>query len=109
MAGKRSKEQHKTDALTVAEVLSEMECDLEERKKNPRWNLRFPSMYSAILKLCNCKEGKLPSGEDLGRRLRKYKGRVRRGYKLVTLNRGNTGMRWGVISRDYKAPKVVES
>ena len=106
---KEIQEQYKTDALTVAEVLSEMECDLEERKKNPRWNLRFPSMYSAILKLCNCKEGKLPSSHDLGKRLAKYKGRVRKGYKLVTLDRGKTGMRWGVISRDYKAPKVVES
>lgn len=99
---KEIQELHKTDALTITEVLAEIECDLEERKKNPRWEIRFPSLYQVILRLCNSKEGKLPSAHECGKRLSKYKGRARKGFKLVTFDRSKNGMRWGVISSERK-------
>lgn len=103
MGWKEIQDFHKTDALTLTEVLAEMECDLEERKKNARVEMRFPLLFQAIQRLCGSNEWKVPPAHRLSKRLVKYKGRARKGYKLTTFEKTKQGVRWGVVVSDGKA------
>lgn len=84
------------DAITVSDVVAEIESDLELRKHNQHHKLRFPRLYQAILQVCHIRDGKLPSAHVLGNKLRKYKGRPTRKHALVPYEKGEDGVRWGV-------------
>lgn len=84
------------DAITVSEVLAEIECDLDLRKHNPHHQLRFPRLYQAILQVCHIRDGKLPSPHLAALKIGKYKGRPVRKHALVQFEKGDKGFRWGV-------------
>lgn len=99
---KDMQEYYKCDSLTLAEIVAELECEVEQRKKNPHYDLRFPLLFQTIQKLCNVKDGKVPTAHLISKRLTKYKGRVRKGMKLVTFEKSTLGMRWGVVCAEAK-------
>ena len=94
---KEIQEYHKCDSLTLGEIVSELECDLDQRRRNPHYELRFPLLYQAVQRLCKTQEGKVPPAHVLSKRLGKYKGRSRRGMKIVSFEKTKDGLRWGVV------------
>lgn len=99
---KDMQEYYKCDSLTLAEVVAELECEVEQRKKNAHYDLRFPLLFHTLLKLCSVKDGKVPTAHLISKRITKYKGRVRKGMKLVTFEKSKLGMRWGVVCAEAK-------
>lgn len=89
-------EYRKTDALTVKEVLSELERDREAIKHFSGQELRFERLDTAIQQLCQSRDGRLPQPNVLGNRLRRYRGRVVKGKRLEPVERTETGWRWAV-------------
>lgn len=87
---------HNTDAITVSEVLAELESDLEYRRHNQHHVMRFPRLYQAILQVCHSRDGKLPSPHVVGLKIGKYKGRPAVKHALVPFEKSNRGLRWGV-------------
>ena len=92
----------KVDSLTIGEILADLECDLELRKRNTHHELRFRLLYQAVQRLCRTQEGKLPPAHLLSKRLAKYKGRSRRGMKIASFEKTKDGLRWGVVSVEAK-------
>ncbi len=91
-------EELRVDSITMAEALAEIECDIEYRKHNATHRMRFPRFHQAILQLCGVRDGRLPSSNILGHRMKKYrKTPVRGGFALVPFERSESGMRWGVM------------
>ncbi len=85
------------DSITMSDSLAEIECDLEHRKHNHSHRIRFPRYHQAVLQLCGVRDGRLPSSNILGQRIKKYKGTpVRGGWALAPYDRAIAGMRWGV-------------
>lgn len=58
IGGKEIQEYHKCDSLTLGEIVSELECDLDQRRRNPHYELRFPLLYQAVQRLCKTQEGR---------------------------------------------------
>ena len=92
-------ESRSTDAMTVQEVLTELERDIEARRHFANQVMRFERVFSAVQQLCQSRDGRLPQPNVLGNRLRRYRGRVVKGKRLEPVERTKTGWRWAVKGR----------
>ena len=75
----------KKDALTCADLISELSEDLEYKRRTPGHQLRFPIAVAALAELIRTPAGQLPSPRELGYFLRGVHGRVISGARFVTV------------------------
>lgn len=83
------------EAITVREVLSELEGQIEQHQRMPALRPRDERLINALRELCPTKTGRLAPVMQIGFLLRRYRERVVRGLRLKTLDhRAEEGMLW---------------
>lgn len=86
---------HKVPAMSAREALGELDGQIEQKQRMPQLRLRDERLINALLELAPTKTGRLPDAHRLGYLFRKYRGRVVRELRLVTLpDKSEDGALW---------------
>lgn len=89
--------ENKVESCTVREALGWLAEDSEVKADRPGHQLRFVPLRDALAECCRCVGNSLPDTKQVGYALRRFKGRVWAGKRLVpTDERGEDGNKWTV-------------
>ena len=89
--------EHGVDACTVRQALDWLSEGADWKSERPGHTLRFLALRDALAECCRCVGNSLPDTKQLGYALRRFKGRVWAGKRLVpTDERGEDGNKWTV-------------